>query len=487
MGGKGESLFGDFSPMTKKEWWEKVEKDLKGKDPSTLIRVFEDGFSTDPLYTREESPSIQQSPGRFPYRRGMDGERTSWGVREPLFDTGDPDQFLKDLREAVDKRGVNAIAIPGRIQMGEGSLRSVLEECVSKGISLDLEDGGEEEVFLLLKAFKGHSGAAREGRGGLGMDPIGDWLRTGKWKKDKETDLASLKRVFSDVKELSPFLGCIEIRGDLYQNSGATPVQEITCAVAQGIEYLDILTAEGYPVDTIAGRIRFSFSISNDLLVEMAKLRAVREAWARVVEHYKPTYGCTPATLIHGRTSDWEMTVADAYNNIIRATTQVFAGICGGADQLSVRPFDAAFRDPTGFSKRVAVNVHHILREEGRMGKVADPLGGAWYLEYLTDRLGERAWEELKKIEEKGGLIAEAEKGRIQEWIGKVREKKLEAIRQGKRPVIGVNLYPNDQEELTPEMVDQGDPGSESADIKPLRPIRGAQVVETEMVKQHEA
>ncbi len=465
--------------MTKEEWWEMVARELKGKDPSGIIRDIGDGVTADPLYTKEEMGVEQQVPGRFPYRRGMGRADRKWEMRERFSLNGrDPEELHEDLRKSIEKKGASSVGIYGNLNDP-----AILEKVFS-GLSLDrvavcLENPDETFAEALLDRWNEWGEREEQKRGTLGLDPIGEWLRKGDWKQDKNGDLNGVERLLSRMSDVSPFFAVVEVGAHRYHEAGASPVQELAYAMAQGVEYLDHLTEAGHRIDDISPRIGFSFAIGSDILVEIAKLRAARELWARILSLYGPEHVCTTATRVHGRTSAWGTTVLDAYNNIVRTTTQAFAGICGNVDELSVRPFDAGYQDPSGFARRIAMNIHHLLAEEGKMAKVADPLGGSWYLERLTNELGEKAWTELQRIEEAGGCIDAIEKEYIQENIKKKREAAIRHVETGELPLVGANVYPNEEE--TPPVAYQDENGeqvSASPDIQPLRPVRAASELE---------
>jgi len=249
-----------------------------------------------------------------------------------------------------------------------------------------------------------------------------------------------------------------------YHDAGADSVQEIAAALATGLAYLKALTARGLDLDAAAGQIVFSFSAGCEFFAEIAKLRAARRTWARLVQACGGGSGAQ-AMRMHVRTSRRVLTARDPWVNILRATAGTFAAGLGGADSVTVSPFDAALGLPDAFSRRIARNVQVILQEESHLNRVIDPAGGCWHLEKRTDELALAGWNLFQDIEDRCGMEKVLRHGWLAERIAEVAEARRRDAARRKAPITGVSEFPNLDEEI---------PTREAPDREALRRIAGA-------------
>ena len=272
-------------------------------------------------------------------------------------------------------------------------------------------------------------------------DPLGDLARDGFLAASLDDALAELAPPTQDTTR------DVGISTITHHDAGAHPTQELGFALATGLEYLRRLEAKGIEPREAAGRIVFRFAIDRDVFVEIAKLRAARLAWSRLLV----ACGVTdpPPIPIHVETSARTLSRRDPWTNMLRVTTQVFAAICGGADAIRSAPFDAALGVPEGLGRRVARNTQLILREESHLAHVLDPAGGSWYVEELTDRLARDAWDEMRIIEGAGGMARALVDGEIRRRVDESWQERLAGLATRKLPVTGVSEYP-DVDELLP-------------------------------------
>jgi methylmalonyl-CoA mutase len=225
-----------------------------------------------------------------------------------------------------------------------------------------------------------------------------------------------------------------------FHNQGATAVQELAYAIAEGIERLATAPERGQTAEDAAGAIAFSFAIGTNFFFEIAKLRAARLLWSMVCE----SFGCSKCAArmtIHARTANWDKTVYDPYVNILRGTTQAMSAAIGGCDTLAVTPHEAVYRKPSADSQRLAFNTQLILKNEAWFDRTVDPAGGSYYAEVLTDSIAREAWKIVKEIEAAGGF-AKAQAS-IRDGVARSREKKQAAVALRRRSIVGTNNYPN--------------------------------------------
>jgi methylmalonyl-CoA mutase len=232
------------------------------------------------------------------------------------------------------------------------------------------------------------------------------------------------------------------IRADQLHESGAHAVQELGYALSEAVERLASMT-ESMSVEEAARQIEFVYAAGSNYFFEIAKLRAARMLWGQAVAAFGPANPQAGAARIHVRTSRLNKTVYDRYTNVLRATTEAMSAMIGGADTLYVEPF--------GFAERLAGNVQRVLSEESHLGTVADPAGGSYYIESLTDALAGEAWKLFQAVEREGGYSQALKSGSIDKAIVATREARRKAVSSRRRTLVGVNNYPNVNEK-TPEV-----------------------------------
>lgn len=466
-----ERLFGEFPPTTYDEWRQAAEKTLKGVPfEKKLITKTYEGIDLRPIYVRADTaglPHMQTLPGLPPYVRGTEPlgyVLKPWEVCQEL-PYGAPAEVNRAARADV-ARGQTALNLPldratlagldpdaaatGDVGQGGVSLASAADvTTILDGVTpaqppLLIQAGAQAlpVAALVLAAARRQGASPEQVRGCIGMDPLGTLAAHG-------TLSLPLKRAYDEMAQLSawaaanaPELRTISIALHPYHDGGGNAVQELAFALATGVAYIRALLARGLAIDTIAAQIQFSFSIGAHFFMEIAKLRAARLLWSRVVAAFGGS-GPAQKMAIHARTSAWTKTRSDANNNMLRATAEAFAGVMGGCDSLHVSPFDEAAGLPDDFSRRIARNVHIILRQECNFFRLVDPAGGASSVETLTDELARSAWTLFQEIERQGGMAQALQAGFPQAQVARMRTQRLAGVAQRKDVIVGANLYPN--------------------------------------------
>ncbi len=226
-----------------------------------------------------------------------------------------------------------------------------------------------------------------------------------------------------------------------YHQAGANGVQELAIALCTGVHYLRELTERGLTVDSIIPKMGFQFAIGRNVFMEVAKLRAARLVWSKVIQ------ACTSEThdgmWIHAVTSPVTLTKRDPWVNMLRTTAATFAAATGGANQITSAPFDQAIGAPDDFSQRIASHTQVILEEESHLGAVIDPAGGSWYIESLTTELAQSAWKEFQRLEGAGGITSVLESGTLQNELEDQWTTRRKAVELRKEPITGVSEFPN--------------------------------------------
>ncbi len=292
-----------------------------------------------------------------------------------------------------------------------------------------------------------------------------------------------MKEVYDAGSELKSFR-LFGVRGDIFRNSGASLVQELAFSLAMGAEYMTWLTEQGVSPSDAASKIKFTFAVGSSYFLEIAKIRAARMLWAKIVEAYLPNDIESTKMCIHAVTSDWNKTIYDPYVNMLRTTTEAMSGVLGGVHSFTVQPFDKSFQNSTAFSERIARNQQIIIKEEAYLDKVVDPAAGSYYIEKLTASIIENAWELFIKIDGLGGYTEAFTQGYIQAQINELAVKRESNIATRRETVLGTNQYPNFGEVIDVKKIPAERIAKKKAEKKadmvwePLVAFRGAQAFE---------
>ncbi|MGV9362998.1 methylmalonyl-CoA mutase family protein [Amycolatopsis sp. NPDC003731] len=436
-------LAAEFPQATREQWQElvagvlrksgKLPEDFTGAPESKLVTRTYDGIGIQPLYTAEDVPGDIGFPGLPPYVRGArpDGRvGTGWDVRARF--TGDDGRAVNKAILADLEGGVTSIWL----SVPPAALADALNEVYLDLAPVVLDAGAQYEAAAseLLALFDEREIPASEATAVLGADPVGLAARSG-----SAVELEPAAALAVRVAGKYPKVRTIVTDGLPFHEAGGSDAQELGALVAAGVTYLRALTDAGLDVEAAAGQLEFRLAATADQFSTIAKLRAARRLWARVAE----VCGFTSPMRQHAVTSPAMLTRRDPWVNMLRTTVACFGAGVGGADAVTVLPFDAAIGKPDAFSARIARNTHAVLLEESRLAGVADPAGGSWYVEKLTDDLAHAAWAEFTAIEGEGGLAASLASGALAGRLAETWEKRSSRIATRRDPLTGVSEYPD--------------------------------------------
>jgi methylmalonyl-CoA mutase len=472
-----EKLFAEFSPVTTRQWEEKILEDLKGADYNeNLIWRTIDEIDLRPYYREEdlkELPYLDVVPGEYPFIRGYKTRNNNWDICQEI--------VVHSFREANRKalslidKGVTSPKfiltekLPENLKILEELLENIDLQSVHVHFSVSSIDPSLLNLLYELAIRKGYDPSAINGS--VDYDPLGYLLRTGNYFKDEEKDLLFLKKSLDFAIKNLPSFRVISVSAGIFHQAGASISQELGFALATGAEYLATFADHELNAGEISQRISFNFSTGSDYFPEIAKLRSARLLWFVITRAFNPEYMDSCRMNINCSTSGFNQTVFDPYNNLLRATTEAMSAILGGADSLTVLPFDNATGNSGEFSERLARNIQLILREEAYFNKVADPSAGSYYIENLTNKISENAWKIFTDIEKEGGILNAFGKGIIQDMIETTAKEKLDRIARRKDKMVGINRYPDTVERISRKMKSTGN--EEYYAKKPFgRPIR---------------
>ncbi|KZB82241.1 methylmalonyl-CoA mutase family protein [Amycolatopsis regifaucium] len=442
-------LAAEFPEASREQWRELVAGVLRksgaideafdGLPESKLVTRTYDGLEIQPLYTAEDTVGETGFPGLPPFVRSARPEgsvTTGWDVRAryarrdaKVTNTA----ILADLEGGVSSVWLRAGA--GGVPVAE--LADALNEVYVDLAPVTLDAGEEYEAAAtaLFEIFAEREIPASAVTATLGADPIGLTARTG-----TAHPLAPAAQLASRVAKSHPKVRTIVADGLPFHEAGGSDAQELGAAIAAGVAYLRALTEAGLAVDTAAGQLEFRLAATADQFLTIAKFRAARRLWARVTE---VSGGKASGMRQHAVTSPAMLTQRDPWVNMLRTTVACFGAGVGGADAITVLPFDAAIGQPDAFSARIARNTHAVLLEESKLAGVIDPAGGSWYVENLTGELAKAAWHEFTAIEAAGGIEAELASGALAGRLAETWEKRSKRIATRRDPITGVSEFPN--------------------------------------------
>ncbi|KAL5007647.1 hypothetical protein ScPMuIL_016453 [Solemya velum] len=451
-------------------WKEGAKKELKGKDvEETLIWRTSEGIDVKPLYTKDDTKDTpKEIPGQYPFTRGPYSTMYThrpWTIRQYAgFSTvEESNRFYRDniaagqqgLSVAFDlatHRGYDSDnpRVHGDVGMAGVAIDSVedtkllFEGIPLNKISTSMTMNGAVlpimAMYVVAAEEQGHKQA--ELTGTIQNDILKEFMVRNTYIFPPEPSMRIIGDIFEYTSKFMPKFNSISISGYHMQEAGADAVIELAFTVADGLQYLRTGTERGLNVDKFAPRLSFFWGIGMNFFMEIAKLRAGRRLWAHLLkEKFEPKNPKSLLLRCHCQTSGWSLTEQDPYNNIIRTTVEGMAAVFGGTQSLHTNSFDEALGLPTVSSARIARNTQIILQEESGIPKVADPWGGSYLMESLTDDIYEAALELVNEVEEMGGMAKAVASGMPKLKIEECAARRQARIDSGQESIVGVNKY----------------------------------------------
>lgn len=482
-----EKLFTEFQPISTPQWEEVINKDLKGADyEKKLVWKTMEGFAVRPYYRAEDLQNIKHlnnNPGEFPFVRGTKQDN-NWLIRQTYCAW---DSFSEANKLAINgiSRGVEAVGfyIDGNKAISTDKMATLLAGIDLNKVEINFQ-GCQCETAQIIASFLEYTktqGYSKESiKASFDFDPHKTLVSKGNFCCEEYLQTA-VKAI--ELTADYPSVKVIGVNGYVFNHSGSTIVQEVAFALASGSEYLSSLTEKGVDINKVASKTRFTLSVGSNYFMEIAKFRAIRMLWATITKEYGASDVDAQKIDTLAVTSQWNMTVYDAYVNMLRGTTEAMSAALAGVNSLEVLPFDYAYNHPTDFSNRIARNTQILLKEESYFNKITDAAAGSYYIEQLTVSIAEQAWNLFKDVESKGGYIAALKSDFIQNLVKESSNKRDHNFATRKETILGTNQYPNFNEvahkEVTKEIVTRKEITKTSEMIvTPLSVYRGAQAFE---------
>ena len=446
-------------------WQAAAAKEVKGKD---LTWHTPEGIEVKPLYTAEDVAGIDPGlPGFAPFTRGVRASMYAgrpWTIRQYAgFSTAEESNAFYRRNLAAGQKGLS-VAFDLATHRGYDSDHPRVTGDVGKaGVAIDtiedmkiLFDGIPLDQMSVSMTMNGavipilaffivageEQGVPRAQLDGtIQNDILKEFMVRNTYIYPPEPSMRIISDIFGYTSREMPKFNSISISGYHMQEAGATQVQELAFTIADGMEYVKYGVASGLDIDKFAGRLSFFFAIGMNFFMEIAKLRAARVLWHRVMTELGAQDERSKMLRTHCQTSGVSLTEQDPYNNVMRTTIEAMAAMLGGTQSLHTNALDEAIALPTDFSARIARNTQIVIQEETGMTKVVDPLGGSYYVEALTQELVDKAWEIIERVEAEGGMAKAVAAGWPKAMIEEAAAATAARIDRGEQVIVGVNKY----------------------------------------------
>jgi methylmalonyl-CoA mutase len=451
-------------------WRELAAKELKGADPDTLTWRTPEGIAVKPLYTAADLEALETLgglPGMEPFVRGpratMFANRP-WTIRQYAgFSTAEESNAFYRQNLAAGQMGLSVAFDLATHRGYDSDHPRVVGDVGKAGVAIDsvedmkiLFDGIPLEKMsvsmtmngAVLPVLAGFVVAAEEQgvpqdqlTGTIQNDILKEFMVRNTYIYPPEPSMRIVGDIIEHTASHMPKFNSISISGYHMQEAGATAVQELGFTLADGLEYARYAASRGLSVDEFAGRLSFFFAIGMDFFMEVAKLRAARLLWSRIMTDLGAQKPGSKMLRTHCQTSGVSLTEQDPYNNIVRTAYEALAAVLGGTQSLHTNSFDEAIALPSDFAARIARNTQLVLAEETGVTHVVDPLGGSYYVEALTQSIANEAWSLIQEVEKLGGMTKAVESGMPKLRIEEAAARRQARVDRGEETIVGVNKY----------------------------------------------
>ncbi len=468
-------LFDDQDLMTKEQWQEQAGKEINISMEDLLFETNEQ-IQLKPLYTSEDRVGLQHLddlPGLPPYTRGpyptMYVNRP-WTVRQYAgFSTAEESNAFYRRNLAMGQKGLSVAfdlathrgydsdhpRVVGDVGKAGVAIDSVLDmKMLFDGIPLDqmsvsmTMNGAVLPILAFFIVTAEEQGVTQEKLSGtIQNDILKEYMVRNTYIYPPEMSMKIIADIFEYTSKYMPKFNSISISGYHMQEAGAPADLELAYTLADGLEYVRTGLKAGIDIDKFAPRLSFFWAVGMNYFMEVAKMRAGRLIWAKMMKSFEPKNEKSMALRTHSQTSGWSLTEQDPFNNVIRTLLEAHAAAMGHTQSLHTNALDEAIALPTDFSARIARNTQLFLQEESGITKVIDPWAGSYYVEKLTDELVNRAWKHIEEIENLGGMAKAIETGLPKMRIEEAAARRQAQIDSGKETIIGVNKYRLEKED----------------------------------------
>ncbi|HEX2132272.1 MAG TPA: methylmalonyl-CoA mutase [Actinophytocola sp.] len=481
--------------------WQAAVQEATGKGPDALAWETPEGIGVKPLYTAEdlaELDFLHTYPGVVPYLRGPYPTmyvNQPWTIRQYAgFSTAEESNAFYRRNIAAGQKGLSVAfdlathrgydsdhpRVAGDVGMAGVAIDSIYDmRQLFDGIPLDrmsvsmTMNGAVLPILALYVVAAEEQGVSQSQLAGtIQNDILKEFMVRNTYIYPPQPSMRIISDIFAHTSEHMPKFNSISISGYHMQEAGATADLELAYTLADGVEYIRAGVDAGLPVDSFAPRLSFFWAVGMNFFMEVAKLRAARLLWAKLVRQFEPKSDKSLSLRTHCQTSGWSLTAQDVYNNVIRTCVEAMAATQGHTQSLHTNALDEALALPTDFSARIARNTQLLLQHESNTTRVIDPWGGSAFVERLTHELAHKAWGHISEVESAGGMARAIDAGipklRIEEAAARTQAR----IDSGRQPVIGVNKYRLADADEQIEVLKVDNAGVRAQQVEKLRRLR---------------
>ncbi|OGB71136.1 MAG: methylmalonyl-CoA mutase [Burkholderiales bacterium RIFOXYC12_FULL_65_23] len=460
----------EFKPATLADWEKAAQKSVKDGSLDKLNWLTPDGITVKPLYTAEdvkELPFTNTLPGFEPFIRGPQATMYAvrpWTIRQYAgFSTAEESNAFYRKALAAGGQGVSVAfdlathrgydsdhpRVTGDVGKAGVAIDSVEDmKILFDGIPLDKVSVSMTMNGAVLPVLAGYVVAAEEQgvnqdqlAGTIQNDILKEFMVRNTYIYPPEPSMKIIGDIIEYTAQKMPKFNSISISGYHMQEAGANQVLEMAFTLADGKEYVKTAIAKGMDVDAFAGRLSFFWAVGMNFYLEIAKMRAARLLWARIMKGFDAKNPKSLMLRTHSQTSGWSLTEQDPYNNVVRTTIEAMAAVFGGTQSLHTNSLDEAIALPTEFSSRIARNTQLIIQEETHITNVVDPWAGSYLMESLTQEMADKAWAIIEEVDAMGGMTKAVDSGWAKLKIEAAAAEKQARIDSGKDVIVGVNKY----------------------------------------------
>ena len=459
-----------FHTATLADWQKAAQKSAPGGDVTALNWVTPDGIAVKPLYTAEDTKNLPYAntlPGFEPFLRGPQATMYAvrpWTIRQYAgFSTAEESNAFYRKALAAGGQGVSVAfdlathrgydsdhpRVTGDVGKAGVAIDSVEDmKILFDGIPLDKVSVSMTMNGAVLPILAGYIVAAEEQgvsqdklAGTIQNDILKEFMVRNTYIYPPEPSMKIIGDIIEYTAKNMPKFNSISISGYHMQEAGANQALEMAFTLADGKEYVKTALAKGMDVDEFAGRLSFFWAVGMNFYLEIAKMRAARLLWCRIMKEFNPKNPKSLMLRTHSQTSGWSLTEQDPYNNVVRTTIEAMAAVFGGTQSLHTNSFDEAIALPTEFSARIARNTQLIIQEETHITNVVDPWAGSYMMEKLTQDMADAAWAIIEEVDAMGGMTKAVDSGWAKLKIEAAAAEKQARIDSGKDVIVGVNKY----------------------------------------------
>ncbi len=432
--------FKEFSATNEHDWIQKIIKELKGQSIESLNKTNSSGITTKPVYTQNDIQANTGLPGEPPYARGLKRDNNEWLIAQSFYVDNNEKECNKKILEALEG-GVNYLVIEGSPQ----DFDTLFKDVIWSYIGVRFNRFKDPTIFDKANLFvEKNNFSVNQLNVSVDYDVFRDCLIN--------PDAPNYGFFQNELYEFYLENNAPSLKNGRFYNiaanelteAGASAVCELGASLANAHEKLcTYLGNPNHTIDDFTAKLQFTLGISTDFFTEIAKFRALRILWARIVSEYEPEHACSHATWIDAVSTTRYYSAADANTNMLRGTTMAMSAILGGVNTVLIHPYDFHLKTKSGYSERIARNISHLLKEEAHLDKILDVSGGAYYIETLTNEIADKAWQFFQEIEAEGGFDKYIHNKKLQKRIQKEAQEQESKILSGEKIMIGVNKFPN--------------------------------------------